>query len=177
MRQKTHLRALAALVLLVFSSPVLVRAAETLPAQLSDAEYWRLISELSEPSGYFQYDIVTSNESSYQYVLPDLLKTPRSGGAYLGVGPEQNFTYIAALQPKIAVIFDIRRDMMLEHLMYKAIFEMSADRVQFVGNLFARRPPTQLSQIVPFNQFFRLFPTCLSIRCWPSNTSKTFWTG
>ena len=147
MRQKTRLRALAAaLVLLVFSSPVLApRAAETLPAQLNDAEYWRLISEFSEPSGYFQYDIVTSNETSYQYVLPDLMKTPRSGGAYLGVGPEQNFTYIAALQPKIAFIFDIRRDMMLEHLMYKAVFEMSADRVQFVANLFARKAPAQLS--------------------------------
>src|SRR4051794_3181450 len=92
MRQKTHLSTLAAaLVVLVFSSTVLTpRAAETLPAQLSDAEYWKLVSEFSEPSGYFQYDIVTSNESSYQYVVPDLLQTPRSGGAYLGVGPEQN---------------------------------------------------------------------------------------
>ena len=157
MRQKTRLRALAAaLVLLIFSSPVLApRAAETLPAQLNDAEYWRLISEFSEPSGYFQYDIVTSNETSYQYVLPDLMKTPRSGGAYLGVGPEQNFTYIAALQPKIAFIFDIRRDMMLEHLMYKAVFEMSADRVQFVANLFARKVPAQLSADSPVQTIFQ----------------------
>ena len=121
------------------------RGAETLPAQLSDAEYWKIVSDFSEPSGYFQYEIVTSNETSYQSVLPDLMKTPRSGGAYLGVGPEQNFTYIAALQPKIAFIIDIRRDMLLEHLMYKAVFEMSADRVEFVSNLFSRKRPTQLS--------------------------------
>jgi hypothetical protein len=147
MRLKTGLASVAAaLVLLVFSSSAFTqRAAETLPTQLSDAEYWKLISEFSEPSGYFQYDIVTSNETSYQYVMPELMKSPRSGGAYLGVGPEQNFTYIAALQPKIAFIFDIRRDMMLEHLMYKAVFEMSADRIEFVSNLFARKVPPGLN--------------------------------
>jgi hypothetical protein len=147
-----------ALVLLVFSSSVSTqRAAEALPAQLSDAEYWKLISEFSEPSGYFQYEIVTSNETSYQYVMPELMKTPRSGGAYLGVGPEQNFTYIAALQPRIAFIFDIRRDMMLEHLMYKAVFEMSADRVEFVANLFARKVPAGLNADSPVQAIFQGF--------------------
>jgi hypothetical protein len=159
MRLKTRLSGVAAaLALLVFSSAGFTeRAAETLPGQLSDAEYWKLVSEFSEPGGYFQYDIVTSNETSYQYVMPDLMKTPRSGGAYLGVGPEQNFTYIAALQPKIAFIFDIRRDMMLEHLMYKAVFEMSADRVEFVANLFARKAPTGLNADSPVQTIFQAF--------------------
>jgi len=133
------------------------RGAETLPAQLSDAEYWKIVSDFSEPSGYFQYEIVTSNETSYQSVLPDLMKTPRSGGAYLGVGPEQNFTYIAALQPKIAFIIDIRRDMLLEHLMYKAVFEMSADRVEFVSNLFSRKRPAQLSLDAPVQTIFEAY--------------------
>src|SRR5215471_8594530 len=127
------------LALFVFTS----RAAEGVPSQISDAEYWKMISEFSEPSGYFQYDIITSNETSYQYVLPELMKTARSGGVYFGVGPEQNFTYIAALQPSMAFIIDIRRDMMLEHLMYKSVFEMSADRLQFVANLFSRKPTQQ----------------------------------
>src|SRR6516165_9895731 len=133
------------------------RGAETLPAQLSDAEYWKIVSDFSEPSGYFQYDIVTSNETSYQSVLPDLMKTPRFGGAYLGVGPEQNFTYIAALQPKIAFIIDIRRDMMLEHLMYKSIFEMSADRVEFVANLFSRKAPAGLTADSSVQTVFQAF--------------------
>src|SRR5262245_32995480 len=111
-------------------------AAETLPAQISDAEYWKMIADFSEPDGYFQYPIVTSNEVSYQYILPALMRRAKLGGAYLGVGPEQNFTYIAALQPKIAFIIDIRRDMMLEHLMYKSLFEMSNDRAEFVARLF-----------------------------------------
>jgi hypothetical protein len=159
MRLKTPLSGVAAaVVLLVFSSSVFTqRTPETLPTQLSDAEYWKLISEFSEPSGYFQYDIVTSNETSYQYVMPDLMKTPRSGAAYLGVGPEQNFTYIAALQPKIAFIFDIRRDMMLEHLMYKAVFEASADRTDFVSNLFARKTPPGLNADSPVQTIFQAF--------------------
>jgi hypothetical protein len=144
--------------LLLFTSPVPVsRAAETLPSQLSDAEYWRMISEFSEPSGYFLYDIVTSNELSYQSVIPELLKSPRSGGAYLGVGPEQNLSYIAALQPKIAFIIDIRRDMMLEHLMYKSVFEMSVNRVEFVANLFSRKVPSELTADSSVQTIFQAF--------------------
>ena len=91
--------------LLVLAAIVL--SAETLPSQLSDAEYWKMINDFSEPAGYYQYNVITSNETSYQYSIPDLMKTPRAGGAYLGVGPEQNFTYIAALQPKIDVVAPI----------------------------------------------------------------------
>jgi hypothetical protein len=50
-----------------------------------------------------------------------LTRRVAAGGTYLGVGPEQNFTYIAALRPKMALIIDIRREMMLQHLMYKFV--------------------------------------------------------
>jgi hypothetical protein len=63
---------------------------------------------------------------------------------YLGVGPEQNFTYLVALQPKLAFIIDIRRQNMLEHLLYKALIERSATRVEFLSRLFARKPPPDL---------------------------------
>ena len=63
---------------------------------------------------------------------------------YLGVGPEQNFTYIVALQPKMAFIFDIRRGNMIEHLMYKALFEISTDRADFLSKLFSRPRPAGL---------------------------------
>ena len=143
MRLRTALWIIAAALLTLTIIPS--RAADTLPAQLSDAAYWKMISDFSEPDRYFQLEIITSNETSYQYVLPELMKSVAPGGTYLGVGPEQNFTYIAALRPKIAFLIDIRRDMMLEHLMYKAIFEMSADRAGFVGNLFSRKRPAQLT--------------------------------
>jgi hypothetical protein len=120
-------------------------AADTLAAQIPDAAYWKLITDLSEPDGYYQYTVITSNETAYQEVLPQLTKSIAPGGTYLGVGPEQNFTYIAALRPKVAFIIDIRRDMMIEHLMYKAVFEMSVDRAEFVGNLFSRKKPALLA--------------------------------
>jgi hypothetical protein len=133
------------------------RAAETLSSELSDAAYWKLISDFSEPDGYFQLEIVTSNEMTYQNPLPELTKTAKSGGVYLGVGPEQNFTYIAAMQPKLAFIVDIRRDMMLEHLMYKAVFEMSADRADFISNLFSRKRPADLPAYASVDAMFRAF--------------------
>lgn len=155
MRMKISVAAILALFFAVLV--YIVPAADTLPAQLTDAEYWQMISDFSEPNGYFQYEIVTSNEISYQSVLPDLMKTPRAGGAYLGVGPEQNFTYIAAIQPKIAFIIDIRRDMMLEHLMYKAVFEMSSDRVEFLSNLFSRKRPSQLTDSASVRAMFQAY--------------------
>src|SRR5262249_25782690 len=97
------------------------------------------------------------NETAYQVVLPNLMSTARPGGVYLGVGPEQNFTYIAALQPKIAFVIDIRRDMMLEHLMYKSVFEMSADRVEFVSNLFSRKTPAQVTADSSVQAIFQAF--------------------
>ena len=111
---------------------------QALPEQLPDSEYWRLIDEFSEPGGYFRSDNFISNETTFQYVIPELQKKIKPGGVYLGVGPDQNFTYIAALQPKLAIITDIRRQNMLLHLVYKALFEMSANRVEFLSKLFSR---------------------------------------
>jgi hypothetical protein len=143
--------------MLLFALALTAAPADTLPAQLSDAEFWKMVTTFSEPDRSFQLEIITSNETSYQSVLPNLVEATRPGGAYFGVGPEQNFSYIAALQPKIAFIFDIRRDMMLEHLMYKSVFEMSADRVEFVSNLFSRKAPAQLTDASPVQAIFQGF--------------------
>jgi len=152
---KTFLAAVIALMLTV--SVVPIRSADTIPAELTDAAFWKMISDFSEPGGSFQLEIITSNEQSYQYVLPQLATRVKPGGVYLGVAPEQNFTYIAALQPKIAFIFDIRRDMMVEHLMYKAVFEMSADRADFVSNLFSRPRPAGLTADSSVDAIFRAY--------------------
>src|SRR6185369_17765487 len=122
-----------------------LKSAETLPSQISDGEFWKLVTTMSEPDGQFRYENFLSNEIQYQYVIPDLKSTTRPGGVYLGVGPEQNFTYIVALQPKIAFITDIRRQNMLELMMYKAIFELCPDRADFLSRLFARKRPARLN--------------------------------
>jgi hypothetical protein len=101
---------------------------------------------MSEPNGYFRSDNFLSNERGYQVVIPELIATAKANGVYLGVGPEQNFPYIIALKPKMAVIFDIRRGNLHEQLLYKALFEMSADRAEFLSKLWSRARPAGLTK-------------------------------
>ena len=115
-------------------------AAQSLPTSVSDKDFWGMIVGFSEPGGFFRSDNLISNETTFQHVIPELLKTPHPG-VYLGVGPDQNFTYITALKPKMAFIVDIRRQNMLLHLMYKALVELSTDRADFLSRLFARPRP------------------------------------
>ena len=110
------------------------------PDRLVDAEFWRLVNEFSERDGEFPSENFVSNEQNFQLVLSKLKSVPPAGQAYLGVGPEQNFTYIAALRPRIAFIIDIRRQNLVEHLVYKAIFERSSNRSEFLAALFSRKP-------------------------------------
>ena len=114
---------------------------EELPTRLSDEAFWQLVTDLSEPGGSFISDNFVSNERTFQRVVPELRRTAGPGGVYLGVGPDQNFTYIAALEPRMAFIIDIRRQNMLLHLMYKAMIELSATRAEFLSRLFSRPPP------------------------------------
>jgi hypothetical protein len=118
---------------------------DTLPSQLSDEEFWKIIEMFSEPNGYFRSENLLSNESQLQNVIPKIKERINPGGVYIGVGPEQNFTYILAFQPKISFVVDIRRLNMLEHLLYKAIFELSKDRAEFVSYLFSRPRPRGLT--------------------------------
>src|SRR5262245_18781103 len=111
---------------------------------LTAQEFSRLIRELSEEGGYFRSDNFTSNETSYLHVVEKMHQLGASGGAYIGVGPEQNFTYIAKLKPRIAFIVDIRRQAMIQHLMYKAIFHLSPNRTQFLSRLLSKPLPKDL---------------------------------
>ena len=115
------------------------------PARLTDQDFWRLVTDFSEPNGSFRSDNLLSNEMWFQYIVPDLVGYLKPGGVYLGVGPEQNFTYIAALKPKMVFIIDIRRGNLHTQLMYKALFELSNDRAEFVSLLFSRKRPDGLT--------------------------------
>ena len=145
----SRFRSGAAVLALVFSGAILPAAPRStqtpLPARLTDQEFWKLSTDLSEPNGYFRSDNFLSNETGFQWVIPELKRRIPPGGVYLGVGPEQNFTYISALKPAMAFIIDIRRGNLHEHLLYKALFEMSADRAEFLSRLFSRKRPAGLS--------------------------------
>lgn len=112
--------------------------AGTLPDSLSAPAFAELIRELSEPDGSFHSTNFTSNESSYLHPFAVLRERGVAGGVYLGVGPEQNFTYIAETRPHMAFVVDIRRDNMLLHLIYKALFAQSGDRTEFLSRLLSK---------------------------------------
>jgi hypothetical protein len=116
-----------------------------LPDSLTGQEFWRLSEASSEPNDNFQSDNLLSNELVFARTVPALIEKTKPGGVYLGVGPEQNFTYIAAMKPRMVFITDIRRDNLHLHLMYKALFELSADRAEFVSRLFTKPRPAGLT--------------------------------
>jgi hypothetical protein len=132
-------------------------AAEALPSRLSDQEFWRLVTDFSESDGTFRSDNLLSNEVWLQYVIPDLLKTAKSGRVYMGVGPEQNFTYMTALRPTMAFVVDIRRGNLDLHLVYKALFDLSSDRAEFVSRLFSRKRPAGLTESSTATEIFEAF--------------------
>ncbi|HVH28968.1 MAG TPA: hypothetical protein VM818_19545 [Vicinamibacterales bacterium] len=99
------------------------------------------VAQLSEPGGYFDTDNLISNERSYLHVVPALRDASLRGGAYVGVGPDQNFSYIAQVRPSIAFIVDLRRDNLLLHLLFKAMFAMSNTRAEYLSLLFGRPVP------------------------------------
>lgn len=144
---------LAAVFLVVTASASAYREA---PAKLTDAEFWKLSADLSEPGGQFRSDNILSNEMGFQTIIPDL-QTIVKPGIYMGVGPEQNFTYIAALKPKMAIITDIRRGNLQLHLMYKALFGLAADRADFVGLLFSKKRPATLRASASVDEIFTTY--------------------
>lgn len=144
------------------SAPLLHIEARPLPERLSNEDFWRLVEAFSEPSGYFQSDNLVSNEHTFQYVVPALEKLARPGRVYVGVAPDQNFTYLIALKPQLAFIVDIRRGNLHTQLMYKALIELSADRAEFVGRLFARPRPKGLTASSTVDEIFVAYAATIS---------------
>jgi len=156
-RRRLFVAGLAVFACLAVRPPGGVRAATDIPAKLTDPEFWALTEQLSEPGGSFRSDNFLSNERGYQTVIPSLISRVAPGGVYLGVGPEQNFPYIVALKSRIAFIIDIRRGNLHEHLLYKALFEMSADRADFLSRLFSRKRPAGLTRTSTVEELFTAY--------------------
>ena len=150
---------LAAAALMLCVTPTSRSLTETLPQRLDDRTFWTLVTEFSEPNGLFRSDNLVSNEMVFQRVIPELQASVGSASAYLGVGPDQNFTYIAALQPRVAFIVDIRRQNLLLHLMYKALIEMSPTREEFLSRLFSRPIPANTTPLDTAGALLTAFET------------------
>jgi len=111
-----------------------------------DTSFAATVQRISEPGGFFDSDNLISNETSYLHVITRLRDLGVTGGAYIGVGPDQNYSYIAAIRPSIAFLIDIRRDNALQHLMYKALFERSRNRMEFLCRLLGQQIPADLAR-------------------------------
>jgi hypothetical protein len=131
--------------LLVCVAALVAQAADRTPPPGSS--FASLVAGLSEAPGYFDTDNLVSNERSYLHVVPELraLAARHRRGVYIGVGPDQNFSYIAHLRPSLAIVIDIRRDNLLLHLLFKALFAEARTRVEYLALLTGRATPLQLA--------------------------------
>lgn len=109
-------------------------------------EFSALVERFSEAGGYFDSDNLVSNETSYLHVLGALRREGVKGGAYLGVGPEQSFSYIAEIEPEVAFLVDVRRDNLLLHLLLKTMFMAAENRLDYLSMLYGRPPPPDLDR-------------------------------
>jgi hypothetical protein len=142
--------AAAAAALLLLSGAGLARSVATRVEQVatlrSDTSFAATVERLSEAPGYFDSDNLISNETSYLHAVSHLRVEGVTGGAYIGVGPDQNFSYIAAIRPSVAYLLDIRRDNLLMHLLFKALFEQSENRLEYVARWTGRTVPPDVAR-------------------------------
>ena len=125
------------LVVLLMSAP----ASRVANAARDHKAFAALSARLSEPGGYFDSDNLISNETSYLHVMGKLREIGVSGGVYIGVGPDQSFSYIAKIRPKMAIMIDIRRDNLLQHLLFKSLFSRARNRIEYLCEFFGKPFP------------------------------------
>ena len=130
---------LATALLLALPLPVVAQR-DTTP------NFGALVARLSEPGGYFDSDNIITNEASYLQVSSQLSKVGVRGGLYMGVGPDQNFSYIALVRPTIAFMVDIRRDNLLEHLLFKSLFVAARNRLEYLCLLLGKPVPADIDR-------------------------------
>jgi hypothetical protein len=131
-----------ALAVLVLSLLTMSSGASRVARAAKDYKQFAALSaRLSEPGGYFDSDNLISNETSYQHVLDKVREIGVSGGVYIGVGPDQSFTYIAKTRPRMAIMIDIRRDNLLQHLLFKSLFLRARNRIEYLCLFFGKPFP------------------------------------
>lgn len=137
--------ATVALVAAALLSPATRRAA-AVAQRPADTSFAGLVARLSEPNGYFDSDNIITNEVSYLHVASQLEKAGTRGGVYVGVGPDQNYSYIAMIRPQIAFMLDIRRDNLLEHLLFKSYFAVARNRMEYLCLLLGKPVPSDIER-------------------------------
>ena len=94
------------------------------------------------PASNYASDCFVTSEDGYNDVL--VRRRPADGmstGAYVGVGPDQNFIYAGVLRPRLVLIVDARMDNLLEHLVFKLLMERAETPLEYLAALFSRDLP------------------------------------
>lgn len=134
------------------AAAIMLPGRSPLPAQrpdsLSSAEFAALSARLSDRGGHFDTDNLISNEQSLLHPLTSLDRRRVRGGVYIGVGPDQNFNYIARVAPRLAIIADVRRDNLLHHLLFKALFTAAGTRAEFLALWLGRPAPAPGARVL-----------------------------
>lgn len=105
-----------------------------------DVRFDSIVRALSEPDAGPGADNLVTNEDSFTRICGAIERQVVPDEVYIGVGPDQNFTYIAHARPSLAFIVDYRRRNLLLHLFHQALFALSRDRIAYLSRLTARRP-------------------------------------
>ena len=120
------------------------RRAETLPAALTDREFWALTEQLSEPNGCFvsrsgSPDNLLSNEMQLSTVAAALAAqvTPSRRVSRRRAGAELHLHRGDPTADRVHHRHPARQPGRCP--VYKALFEMSASRAEFVSRLFSRQ--------------------------------------
>ena len=94
------------------------------------------------PASNYASDCFVTSEDGYNDVL--VRRVPAgtmTTGAYVGVGPDQNFIYAGVLRPRLVLIVDARMDNLLEHLVFKLLMERAETPLEYLTALFSRELP------------------------------------
>jgi hypothetical protein len=102
------------------------------------------------PASNYESDCFVTSEAGYNDVL--VRRVPSGDlttGAYVGVGPDQNFIYAGVLRPRLVLIVDARMDNLLEHLVFKLLMERAETPLEYLAALFSRELPPGATAVEP----------------------------
>jgi hypothetical protein len=102
------------------------------------------------PASNYASDCFVTSEAGYNDVLVRRVPADEATtGAYVGVGPDQNFIYAGVLRPRLVLIVDARMDNLLEHLVFKLHMERAETPLEYLAALFARELPPGPAVVEP----------------------------
>ena len=130
----------------VFAVPV---AADSLPASLTDQEFWKLIARLlrAERLLPLRQPAVERDLASSTSSRSCCSRRSRAASTWASA-PSRTSPTSPRTKPAMVFIVDVRRGNLDLQLMYKALFELSADRADFVSRLFSKKRPDGLDRDV-----------------------------